>query len=92
MSASHTASKAKLQAKAKDIEESAAYSENFEEESMGQSMAKEASASKDILNKMEIVKEESIDDSQYEQSKDVTQSIGSENRSSKATPVSKGQD
>ena len=64
MSASHTASKAKLQAKAKDIEESAAYSENFEEESMGHSVkGKDESASKDVLAKMEIVKEESIDDS-----------------------------
>ena len=32
LSASHNASKRKLQQKAKDIEESAAYSENFDEE------------------------------------------------------------
>ena len=37
VSESHTASKRRLQAKAKDIEESAAYSENFEEESLAKS-------------------------------------------------------
>ena len=65
-----TASKHKLQAKVKDIEESAAYSENFEEESMAKSMTiKEGeSASKDKMLKMDTVKEESVDDSAQETS------------------------
>ena len=57
-------SKKKLQDKAKDIEESAAYSETFEEESL----AKSSNLLNDALNKdpkmkMDTVKEESIDES-----------------------------
>lgn len=65
VSQSHTASKNKLLAKAKDIEDSAAYSETFEEESMAKSatLDKDASASKDLRLKMDTVKEESVDDS-----------------------------
>lgn len=63
-------SKNKLQAKAKDIEESNAYSETFEEESVSQSQAPlkqlDQSAGK---KKMESVPEESIDESIMEQSK-----------------------
>jgi hypothetical protein len=52
----------KLQNKAKDLEESNAYSEKFEEESIGQSQPQrmELVAS---ANKMDSVKEESIDES-----------------------------
>ena len=93
VSESHTASKRRLQAKAKDIEESAAYSENFEEESLAKSatVGRDESASKEKMLKMDTVKEESVDDSAAEVSKDVSQSMGSEARSSKATPASKAE-
>lgn len=84
VSQSQNVSKAKLQAKAKDIEESAAYSETFEEESLSKSMTigKDESVGKAL--KMDTVKEESVDDSAAEQSKDVSQSISA---SSKASPA-----
>ena len=87
VSQSHnTSSKAKLQAKARDIEESAAYSENFEEDSISKSvtMGKEESSAK--APKIDTVKEESVDDSAAEQSRDVTQSVTSDQKSSKANP------
>ena len=88
ISQSNTASKQKLKAKAKDIEESG-YSETFEEDSMAKSVTmKDESASKDKMLKMDTVKEESVDDSAQSQSKDATQSMSS----SKVTPGSKKQD
>ena len=85
-SQSNNKSANKLIAKAKDIEESAAYSENFEEDSMAKSGNKDGaggSASKDkIQMMMEAVKEESVDDSAHEMSKDVTQSMGSKSSKS----------
>lgn len=78
-------SKQKLQAKAKDIEESAAYSETFEEESLGRSANFKDEGGKTATN-MATVKEESVDESMPEHSKG-SQSIGSEHRSSRmATP------
>ena len=67
-------SQQKLHAKAKDIEESAAYSENFDEDSIAKSgtFKDDASVSKDKMLRMEAVKEESVDDSALEQSKDVS--------------------
>ena len=49
ISESHTASKRRLQAKAKDIEESAAYSDDFAEESLAKSatVGKDESATKE---------------------------------------------
>ena len=78
--ASASQSKRKLQQKAKDIEESGAYSENFdEEESISKSITigKDEASMKEKMKKMDTVKEESVDDSGAEQSRDVTQSMGS---------------
>ena len=60
-----TRSQQKLLAKAKDLEESAAYSENFEEDSLAKNgtFKEEESASKDKKLRMEAVKEETGDDS-----------------------------
>ena len=89
ISQSNTASKKKLQAKAKDIEESG-YSENFEEESMAKSMTmKDESASKDKMLKMDTVKEESVDDSAQSQSKQSSKDVTHSMSSSKVTPGSK---
>lgn len=84
VSQSQNASKAKLQAKVKDIEESAAYSETFEEESLGKSVTIGKDESVGKAFKMDTVKEESVDDSAAEQSKDVSQSYST---SSKASPA-----
>ena len=59
-------SKAKLSAKVKDIENSAAYSETFEEESISMSKSmttRDEPGSKEPRVKMDTVKEESLDDS-----------------------------
>ena len=87
ISQSNTRSANKLLAKAKDIEESG-YSENFEEDSMARSATKDGagSASKDKLQMMmEAVKEESLDDSANEMSKDITQSVGSTGKKSRSS-------
>ena len=82
-------SKNKLQLKASQIEDSAAYSENFEEESMGQSSKMpHESAEKDQVKQMATVKEESVDDSQEgvsSEAKDALAQSGT-SKSSKGAP------
>ena len=61
LSKSMASSKQRLQSKAKDLEESNAYSENFEEETLGQSQQQKIEKH---MKKMDTVKEESIDESE----------------------------
>jgi len=68
-------SKQRLQSKAKDLEESNAYSENFEEE-IGQSAQLGEKLTKEQKAKMDTVKEESIDESFIDQTGSYDQSQG----------------